>query len=344
MLRCFPHLLGLFDPGPKCAIHRQLVPCRFGDDRGRTEHCQPIYTVSEAQQRRERRSHESSNTWQQIILFLLIILGSAIFVSSAVLHVRKSAFERRVEELAERKRRRLGLRTLTFSMSRRNANLHNQREEAIASGIARGQPIPDPDPEAEYQPTFATRMRTESMDPGAKPDELTNGDADLDSEQHASGHIAFGDTPHPLRQSTSVMEPLQRRRTFIQPSGVAARSMANHPRNARPVSHESDEEIEESFRRRSGSRAKLDKYLDEFRGFVGRNSQFHHLSERERRALGGMEYDAICVLSWVVPIYFILFQLLGAIGMGAWLQINRPDVALRNGQYPRMRMVLVNMC
>lgn len=279
-------------------------------------------------------------------MFLLIILGSAIFVSSAVLHVRKSAFERRVEELAERKRRRLGLRTLTFSLSRRRGTLGNKREEAIASGIARGQPIqdPDPDPETEYQPTFATRMRTESMNQGVKPDELTDGEANLEPERQASGHIAFGPTPRLPRQSTSSMEPFQRRRTFIHNSGVAARSMDNHPRNAQPISHESDEEIEESFRPRSGSLAKLDKYIDEFKGFVGRNSQFHHLSEKERRALGGMEYDAICVLSWVVPIYFILFQLLGAIGMGAWLQINRPDVALRNGQYSRMRTNLTNTC
>src|SRR6202012_4173495 len=33
------------------------------------------------------------NTWQQVMLFLLIILGSAIFVSSSVLHIRKGAFE-----------------------------------------------------------------------------------------------------------------------------------------------------------------------------------------------------------------------------------------------------------
>lgn len=265
-------------------------------------------------------------------------------MSSAVLHVRKSAFERRVEELAERKRRRLGLRTLTFSISKRQANLRTQREEAIASGIARGQPIEDPDPDAEYQPTFATRLRTESMDQSQKPEDLTNSDTNLDPRQQAPGHIVFGDTPHPLRQSTSVVEPLQRRRTFIENSGVAARSMANHPRNAQPVSHDCDEEIEESFRPRSGSLAKLDKYIDEFKGFVGRNSQFHHLSEKERRALGGMEYDAICVLSWIVPIYFVLFQLLGAVGVGTWLQINRPGVALENGQLTRMTMKLAKSC
>ncbi len=238
-----------------------------------------------------------------------------------------------MEELAERKRRRLGLRTLTFSLSRRHAKFGNQREEAIASGIARGQPIQDPDPETEYQPTFATRTRTESMDQAVKPAGLPNGEANFEPEQRGTGHIAFGDTPHPLRQSVSNIEPLQHRRTFIQNSGVAAHSMANHPRNAQPVIHENEEDPEEGNRPRSSSLAKLDKYVNEFKGLIGRNSQFHHLSEKERRALGGMEYDAICVLSWLVPIYFVLFQLLGAIGMGAWLQINRPDIALTNGLF-----------
>ena len=218
-------------------------------------------------------------------------------------------------------------------MSKRHGNLGNQREEAIASGIARGHPIQDPDPEEEYHPTFATRTRTESMNHVLTPDGIQNGNADPEHGQDPpSAHIAFGATPHPLRQTISNLQPLQRRKTFLRNSGVAAHSMAHHPRNAQPVFHEIDEELEEGARPRSGSLAKFNKYIDEFNGFVGRNSQFHHLSERERRALGGMEYDAICVLHWVVPLYFVLFQLFGAIGLGAWLQINRPNVALANGQ------------
>jgi hypothetical protein len=47
-----------------------------------------------------------------------------------------------------------------------------------------------------------------------------------------------------------------------------------------------------------------------------------------------LEYDALCLLSYLVPAYFFLFQLLGAIGVGAWMQINRPDLALQNGLDP----------
>jgi hypothetical protein len=327
------HFLGLFNARTQCTVYRLSLPRRFRYDRGWSEHCQSFYTVSSPREHREHAAYSDSNTWQQFILFLLIICGSAIFVSSIILHIRKSAFERKLEELAERKRRRLRLRTLTFSMSKRKAPAADSREEAIASGVARGIAIEDPDPEAEYVPTFAARVRTESMSNVPKPNKAPNGAVGLHEEEPSSGHIAFEDQPHPVRQTTSRSLRLTRQRSFLPSnSGVAAHSMANHPRNAQPVVHDNEREPTEGNRSRSGSLAKLERYIGDFSGFVGRNSQFHHLSEKERRALGGMEYDAICVLSYLVPLYFVLFQLFGAIGVGAWLQINRPSIALTNGQ------------
>ena len=46
------------------------------------------------------------NTFQQFMLFSLILLGSAIFVSAFVVHVRKKAFERRFDYIAELRRRK----------------------------------------------------------------------------------------------------------------------------------------------------------------------------------------------------------------------------------------------
>jgi hypothetical protein len=263
------------------------------------------------------------------MLFLLIFVGSAIFVSSAVLHIRKRAFEKKLEELAERKRRRLGIRTLTFSLSKRRASSLDPREAAIASGVVRGQAIRDPDSEVHYQPSFPAPVRMESADAEEK---AQNGDVDNMDEQGTPEHITFGKDPHPLRPTESKIQEPQRRRSFLPDnSGVAAHGMRNHPRHAQPVSHEGVRDLRKEIKGRSGSLAGLSKYFDSFEGYIGRNSQFHHLTEKERRVLGGIEYDAICVLSWVVPLYFILFQLFGAIGIGAWLQINRPATALKNG-------------
>lgn len=41
----------------------------------------------------------------------------------------------------------------------------------------------------------------------------------------------------------------------------------------------------------------------------GRNSSFHHLSEVERRRLGGVEYRAVCLLSVIVPLYLFLLAI-----------------------------------
>lgn len=70
------------------------------------------------------------------------------------------------------------------------------------------------------------------------------------------------------------------------------------------------------------------------KGYIARNSQFHGLTPSEREKLGGVEYKAICFLSIIVPLYFVLFNVLGFIGLGTWIAINRPDVALTNGLNP----------
>lgn len=278
------------------------------------------------------------------MLFILILIGSAIFVSIAILHIRKSAFERQLEVLAERKRRRLGRRALTFNLSGRKAKPVTDEEEAIVAGVIRGQAIQDDDPNAEYQPSFAARERTRSLNEQAKPDEDQNGHIDSESQ---GGRIRFGDEPKPsreatgmadepqlLRRATSSIRPLRRSKSYLPAmTGVGSHSIYNHPRNAVPAFYEeiSDEE-DAPARTRSSSLAKFDKYYDQLNGFVGRNSRFSQLTEKERRILGGIEYDAICFLSWLVPLYWVLFQLLGALGMGAYFYSNHREEAEANGE------------
>ena len=70
------------------------------------------------------------------------------------------------------------------------------------------------------------------------------------------------------------------------------------------------------------------------RDVVGRNSQFHGLTREERDRLGGVEYRAVTLLSRIVPMYFILWQLLGGIGIGAWMAYNAADITRSNGVNP----------
>lgn len=77
-----------------------------------------------------------------------------------------------------------------------------------------------------------------------------------------------------------------------------------------------------------------DHYFDAAEGWTSRNSQFHGLTERERERLGGYEYRAVALLAWLVPAYYVLFQLLGCLGCAAWVAYNRPDTARGNGLDP----------
>ncbi|KAF2150785.1 TrkH-domain-containing protein [Myriangium duriaei CBS 260.36] len=57
-------------------------------------------------------------------------------------------------------------------------------------------------------------------------------------------------------------------------------------------------------------------------------------SEDVRDRLGGVEYRAVCLLSWLVPLYFISWQVISCIGLGAYVAMHRADTARQNGMNP----------
>jgi Cation transport protein len=284
------------------------------------------------------------NTWQQVILFILIIMGSAIFVSSAILHIRKRAFENRLEELAERRnshRRMRLVRSMTGKFSvrsrRRSSASQADHDAAVASGAVRGraikeQYVADEQSRRDIAPVVDSidinRLRSMHLDAAVESeDDLPQGNS----------HIRF-DTPASPDRGSSGPERKHRkyRLRVMSGSGVGAHRIEAHPRYSRPLSfgvgdHFDDDEKHPSP---SGPPSAIDKYLKTLNGYVGRNSQFHNLSEAERRKLGGIEYDAVCLLSWLVPAYFVLLQLLGALGVGAWITVNRPSLTRTNGLDP----------
>jgi Cation transport protein len=65
-----------------------------------------------------------------------------------------------------------------------------------------------------------------------------------------------------------------------------------------------------------------------------RDSKFPYLSAAEKDKLGGVEYREICLLSIIVPVYFVLWQFLGAIVVGASIAMNHASVTETNGLNP----------
>jgi hypothetical protein len=302
-------------------------------------------------------------------------MGSAIFVSSAIIHIRKRAFEKRLKELTARKLRTRPGRVLTFSLSRRRGSNTGAPTDAIASGVVRGTAIKE-NYEENYPETTELKEQDEtapgrpSVGRGPPPIDtaLTStvsmrdsvasrerrgeqANAHIEIANKSNEHVSFGGNEQstrdpksparPERRLSDQMRPIKRTHTrLFTGSGVGVRGLDQHPRNARPLQPLSeaptandnliDEELDP--KRKTGSLAGIDKYLKTIDGYIGRNSQFHNLTEKERRKLGGIEYDAICLLSYVVPIYFVLWQLLGALGVGAWFQTNASGLTLQNGR------------
>ena len=66
----------------------------------------------------------------------------------------------------------------------------------------------------------------------------------------------------------------------------------------------------------------------ERRGTVDRNAQFHSVSSEEREHLRCVEYQAVRLLSYVVPMYLIAWQLFGCIALGIYVAYRQPGPAI----------------
>lgn len=180
-------------------------------------------------------------TWQQIILFLLIILGSSIWVSIWTVAFRKHVFETRFEEIVKP----------------RNAL------NATGSPVPVGHSLSSASSTAFQQTLEMTTHRAEQA-----PVPTTSVEFDRVDEKHPRKYGPW-----------------------------AANSLFSH------------------------------------RG-AWRNFQFHDLRREEREQLGGYEYRSLKLLSIVVPLYFFLWQFLGCLALGAWINNHMASTTKANGINP----------
>jgi hypothetical protein len=291
------------------------------------------------------------NTFQQFMLFILIMLGSAILVSSMVVYVRKNAFERRFVHIVEEDRKRRRTRsyttsTKTFQLSLSRRRHHDRQSSNRVDGVViRGRAIPNKEQSedtSDYNPgDHPPTERQEFL----RPDIELQDKHDLQQENLHNGVLPVGNrsvVTDDLKHSRDLHSPMTptirfieskspRRHRGLSMSGVGARpDLLNHPRRTQ---HQ-DTPIPSTYS--TGSRSggvDNDKNFPSS-DFVGRNSGFHSLTPTERARLGGVEYRALRILQFIVPIYYIIFQLCGSVGLGAWVAVNTPDIALSNGLNP----------
>lgn len=287
------------------------------------------------------------NTIQQIILFLLILLGSAIWVSIAVVYIRRKAFELRFKSIVDEARQRRRERSTSGSRSSvpksssqsRGDNQgviergrtvvsdnhdHHTSNNHTANSIelenltsANGQYFPGREEGVEQAQII------DDLETGHRDSEATQIPDDLNIDSGVTRRITFASPSSPTR--------MRQHGRILSMQGVGARQdIQNHPHETTPIYPHNLPKIDETdseIGRNSILRLSSGK-------FIGRNSQFSGLTFAEREKLGGAEYRAVTMLSIIVPLYFVLWQLLGCIGLGAYVAYNRPDAPAANAENP----------
>ena len=296
------------------------------------------------------------NTFQQIILFLLIMIGSAIFISAIVVHIRLKAFAVKMAHVKKERQRRLNrVRTWASSaVSRRRTTLGDEEigpgdathggDDVVADGES------DKKDGAGDESSTTTKPALDSIDTFVGSGESSTTDNNALSPNSLlpiasrtqgisfANDVRFGRSTGTRisRASTSSQQKKRNPRGLFTFTGVGAQPWVNLRTNASldvtsPAALQrapTDTDVITKARR------DITKYIDDAQGWIARNSQFYGLTEEERDALGGVEYRAVSLLSWLVPAYFVLFQLIAAIGCGAYIAMNKPEVAAEFGVNP----------
>lgn len=292
-------------------------------------------------------------TWQQVILFFLIMFGSTIWVSIWTVVARKHVFEQRFKDIVRTHRltgshRDGSAMSFGLPMIRRFTSFRKAKtapaEESVLPGTGSriAPPVPSPGPEGshwtgefpvEVSGRPISKERINSM-PEVERDEkllpvpsqgityrrnLVSPATPTDQ----SGHVAFVESP--------------------RPNMPASATSANGNAFSTSSFYGPDNQNQPSWRHQAGTGPSYEPnekntHFD-MRHFLahrhpGRNAQFHDLTSEEREHLGGCEYRALKILAIIVPLYFFLWQFLGCIALGAWINNNMPEVTTSNGINP----------
>ena len=279
------------------------------------------------------------NIFQQFLLFLLILLGSAILVSTVVVHVRKKAFERRFKDIIEEERKQR--RDRNSSSRRPSFGMSFSRSRPEVDGVVvRGRAIKSETHSAEnvsgeaFERDGSTPPLNEQSSSAAenlpqqeaKNDDEAGNEKRLTIDSGITRRITFASLNSPARE--------RQHGRIISMQGVGARqNLLNHPtKSPQPVYPTDLPNIDQPNLEIPPTTMPAQYGLS--KGFIGRNSQFSSLSLVERERLGGVEYRAVTILSVIVPLYFVLWQLLGCISLGAYVASKRADTAEANGENP----------
>lgn len=304
------------------------------------------------------------NTGQQALLFILTMAGSTIWVSVWTVLFRRRAFEKSFDEIVKAYRSRerhvswsANLGVLTRARSRSvglgmvgpgwasmgpivegGAHL----PETDNGGRSPGGPGKAPDESTVMSDPLAEPTRGMGSDRGeegvGKAGEKDGSSAERETDSIGEGrHITVLDTGTTLEKVTSADDRLGDR--HIQ---FAERASHRDPSRTEPAQHANGDaqrqtqlpplqRLGTSHSMTNPSARLATPTLDILVEKVGRNAQFHSLTAEERDWVGGVEYRALTLLAFLVPAYFLIWQLLGFLVLAAWISQEAKELVQKNG-------------
>lgn len=289
------------------------------------------------------RNLSEMTTWQQVLLWFLLLIGSPIWVSVWTVMVRKHAFERRFEDIVERERERARLASsvrrapnlrsmLSFRKYNTDPNAQNAGLQGLGSRFRLSRGTLDPireSPATQLPDLGPVAQRTTSAPNMMSPAPVTDiNDAASEGRTIVSGvpRVLPPQSPATPGDRITFAEPvsphtLDHRASAYGPGYHLRLTQARRQSNATSISSDSDNP------------------LLHWRTFLGkrnvtRNGQFYDLSSDERDHLGGCEYRALKILSIIVPLYSVLWQFLGAIALASYIAVRTPEIPRADGEDP----------
>lgn len=241
-------------------------------------------------------------TGQQVILAIMMILGSPVWVSLFTIWFRTRVFAKRFEDIVEMERKRR-IKTTGTVIGMAGAMFGTPVLSSFRPRSRRRD-------QAAAQSTYAHRTDADvlQLTPGRRTSQDQNRDVESLKSPGRLNTIREGQTLGVSNTSAEARSP----RSFASRRRPADQSDAQRG------------DVSEGF--------DFGTFLRENKKSIGRNGQFFDLTEEQREYLGGVEYRALKVLFNIVAVYFVLWQVLGAIALGAWLSVHSTSITAVNSQ------------
>ncbi|EAT78542.2 hypothetical protein HBH56_222050 [Parastagonospora nodorum] len=254
--------------------------------------------------------------FQQVELVVLMMMGSQVLVSYFTVAFRKHMFEKRFEDVVkmEKEKRQarkgdigavVGMTGAMFGMP-------------VMGSFGKGRKGMPPRNKAMVTAMTIPEAEETEMPPGTPVGQTQTRPSLSERERSAPQHVGFLD---PIREREPHKRPM---------SATTGHSIYN------VQSHQTMSERRRSLGEKStlNDGFNVQSFVKEQKRSIGRNGQFFNLSSDQREYLGGVEYRALKFLFIFVPAYFILWQLFGAIALGAYMSVYEKEACAVNAQNP----------